>query len=151
GIALLIRGDFAIDPNIVELPYDAQENERRVAIVTTARVADMDVSIAATHLSVHQNESQQQLDVVLTALANQWPPQPQLLLGDLNRNPSQIDAIHEAGFTVADTAAPTFPVGEPTARIDHVAVKGFVIDDVAAVAEPVSDHRALVVELSLPT
>lgn len=114
-------------------------NEARGAVL--ARVGD--VTVAATHLSIHEHEARAQLDALLSALDGR--PRPWLLLGDLNLVPEQVPA----GLAVADPTVPTFPAHGPTARIDHVVVDGLSIETVEVLPQqPVSDHRPLAVRLT---
>lgn len=99
-------------------------NEVRGVIV--ARVAG--VTVATTHLSIHQDERALQLDLVLATLAPR--PRPWVLLGDLNRLPDQLESVTAAGLTLVDASAPTFPVHAPDRRIDHIAVAGLAVESV---------------------
>jgi endonuclease/exonuclease/phosphatase family metal-dependent hydrolase len=120
--------------------------EHRVAVVARAEVGRAGLSVAVTHLSVRRAESGPQLDATLAALRQR--PGPWVVAGDLNRGPPDVaPAVGAAGLALADPGVPTFPAGEPRARIDHVAVAGARIGAVEVRALPVSDHRALVVEV----
>lgn len=139
GNALLSRAPMD-DVETVRLPR-VGDAESRGAVL-----ASIDgVTVAATHLSIHQDESAAQL-AALVALVRERP-QPWVLLGDLNRHPAQLDAL--AGFDVADVGAPTFPAHDPVARIDHIAVAGLRIECVEVLPQqPVSDHRPLAATLT---
>jgi len=103
------------------------------------------VTVAATHLSIHQEESAAQLATLVELVRER--PKPWVLLGDLNRHPDQLDAL--AGFELVDATEPTFPAHEPVARIDHIAVVGMRIESVEVLPQqPVSDHRPLAASLS---
>ncbi|HVF75949.1 MAG TPA: endonuclease/exonuclease/phosphatase family protein [Acidimicrobiales bacterium] len=138
GNALLTRAPMA-DVEVVRLPRVGR-TERRGAVL-----ASVDgVTVAATHLSIHQGESAAQLTALVELVRER--PQPWVLLGDLNRFPDQLDAL--AGFDLADTAEPTFPADAPRARIDHIAVVGLRIESVEVLPrQPVSDHRPLAATL----
>lgn len=133
GNALLSREPMH-DVRRVRLPL-VGANEARGAIV--ARVGGL--TVAATHLSIHQDESDVQLEALLGELAPPW-----VLLGDLNRVPSQLPAA----LALADVSEPTFPAHAPRSRIDHVAVAGPSIESVEVLPQqPVSDHRPLAARL----
>ena len=131
-------------------PMDSVETVRLPRVGATeprgAVLATVDgVTVAATHLSIHQEESAAQLETLVQLVRDR--PGPWLLLGDLNRYPDQLDAL--AGFEVADMAEPTFPAHAPVARIDHVAVSGLAVESVVVLPQqPVSDHRPLAARLS---
>jgi endonuclease/exonuclease/phosphatase family metal-dependent hydrolase len=145
GNALLVRGRID-DVEVVRLPRP-RRGERRVALLATATVGDLRLSVAATHLDVRRARSGPQLDVVLAAIARRR--RPWLVLGDLNRSPPDVEpALTVAGLTLADASVPTFPAAAPRARIDHVSAAGVAIGAVEVRALPVSDHRAVVVELT---
>lgn len=130
GNALLSRAPMH-EVRRVRLPLIGA-NEARGAIV--ARIGD--VTVAATHLSIHQEESARQLDALLGELGEP----PWVLLGDLNRLPSQLPA----SLVVGDVSEATFPAHAPRSRIDHVAVSGVAIEAVEVLPQqPVSDHRPL--------
>lgn len=148
GNALLVRGGVD-DVEEISLPRAARREQRSV-IVARVRTSGGEVSAAVTHLSVDPKESKAQLEAVLRALVAR--PPPLVLLGDFNLAARDVaQAIGAAGLTLVDATAPTFPALAPRARIDHIAVAGL---DVLSVEVPapaaVSDHRALVVELSVP-
>lgn len=137
GNALLSRLPLA---DVVRLPLPRLDgNEPRGALV--AEVGG--VTVAATHLSIHQEESRRQLDALLAALRPPW-----VLLGDLNRLPEQLGL--PAGVSIGDPTEPTFPADAPRARIDHVAVSGVSIEAVEVLPQQaVSDHRPLAAILAV--
>lgn len=145
GNALGVRGAL-LAVEVLRLPRSSWRRTRRCALLARVVVGDRALSVAATHLSVDQAESEAQLAAVLAALGR--CPLPRVLLGDLNRHPDQVAApLAAAGFSLADPSLPTFPATAPRARIDHVAVDGLEVAAVEVVLLPVSDHRALVVDL----
>ena len=147
GNALLVRGALS-DVDAVRLPRTAAAEPRR-ALLATAHVNGLVLSVAVTHLSVRGVESEPQLLAVLDALSRR--PQPWLLVGDFNRGPRQVaPLVARAGLALVDPSLPTFPALEPRARIDHVAYAGLEPGAVEVRELPVSDHRALVVELRPP-
>lgn len=143
GNALLVRGDLeAVET--VPLPRSGRR-ERRAALLAVASVAGSSVSVASTHLSVHRDESLPQLAFVLDALRAR--PRPRLLLGDLNLRPAEVEAaLDGSGFTLADSAGPTYPAHGPMVRIDHVVVERLEVAATSVLPRaPVSDHRPLLV------
>ncbi len=150
GNALLVRGAID-DVAMLRLPRGRRAWERREprgAIVATAVVGADRLAVAATHLSTRRGESGRQLDAVLDALARR--PGPRALLGDLNRRPGELASITgRPGLVLADGPA-TFPAWRPMLRIDHVVVDGLDITDMEVVHTAISDHRALVVTVSVP-
>lgn len=144
GNALLVRGTVAeVDALRLPRPWF---REQRGALLARVTVAGVSFSVAVTHLGTDQRESGRQLPAVLGALRRL--PGPWLLLGDLNRHPAQVARpVAAAGLTLAG-GPPTYPAGEPWARIDHVAAAGLRLGDVVVPATPVSDHRPLVVEVA---
>jgi endonuclease/exonuclease/phosphatase family metal-dependent hydrolase len=147
GNALLVRGRVS-DSDAVSLPR-APAAAPRTALLATAHLDGVALSVVATHLSVRGVESEPQLRAALAALSSR--PRPWLLVGDLNRGPGQVAAL-VAGFGLAlvDTAMPTFPAHEPRARIDHVCFAGLDPGPVEVRELPVSDHRAVVADLFVP-
>ncbi|MEO7836360.1 MAG: endonuclease/exonuclease/phosphatase family protein [Acidimicrobiales bacterium] len=147
GNALLVRGRVT-DVDVISLPRIAR-HEPRAAVLARAELADGELSVAVTHLSVDPVESRRQLDAVLGALAAR--PLPRVLLGDLNLTADDVSGvIAGAGLSLTDTTERTFPAVAPRARIDHIAVVGLEILSVEVSAPaPVSDHLALVVQLGV--
>ena len=144
GNALLVRGTLD-DVEVLALPRP-MGREPRVAVVATAGVGALHLSVAATHLSVSREEAVVQLETLLEALAGR--PGPRVLLGDLNLLPHLVAGpVEAAGMQLADPTEPSYPAHAPRSRIDHVAVSGLSIASVDVLgAAPVSDHRALAVE-----
>ena len=106
------------------------------------------LTVAATHLSFVPLFNARQLRRVTRWLARL--PAPRLLLGDLNQ-PAGV-ARRVSGWTPLVTA-PTFPSPAPRMQLDHVL--GCALPDGTRASGrvqhlPVSDHRAVVVDLSLP-
>lgn len=143
GNALLVRGDID-DVAVIGLP----DKEPRCGIVATATVAGGPVlSVVATHLGL-RGAGRDQLPVLLDALRRR--PGPRLLLGDLNLGTDDVDPIASAAGFTRVSAGPTFPAAAPRREIDHVLLDGLVEAAAVVVPLPVSDHRALVVEVSVP-
>lgn len=143
GNALLVRGTV-VDVEEILLPR-VSRHEPRGAVVARGVLAEGEVTLAVTHLSVDARESRLQLQSVLSALSSR--PGPQVLLGDFNlRAEEMVEGVSAAGLIVADPTSPTFPAAAPRARIDHVAVSGLQLLSVEVpAAAPVSDHRPLIV------
>ena len=147
GNALLVRGALR-GVKTVRLPRVHPRSEVRTALTAGGTVAGRALSLACTHLSIHEDEAMTQLQQVLQLLGAMEPPR--LLVGDLNLRPDQLgETVAAAGLRLADTTVPTFPADAPRIRIDHVAVAGLELAAVEVLpAAPVSDHRALVVEVA---
>jgi endonuclease/exonuclease/phosphatase family metal-dependent hydrolase len=153
GNALVARGSIT-DRSVLRLPRLGLR-QPRVAILASVVVRGMTLSVAVTHLQHRParladapDEAPEQLRAVLAALRAR--PGPHVFLGDCNLQPGRAEPIlREAGFDVAETG-PTFPADAPRIRLDYVAVDGLRIEDArVASAAGVSDHRAVVVDLSL--
>lgn len=145
GNALLVRG-MIDDAETVPLPRTGH-HEARSFILADVIVGDRVVTVAATHLSVHPDETGPQLEAVFAALRRRHLPR--LLVGDLNLRPEQLEpTLEHRAYALAHPDAPTFPSAAPRARIDHVLCEGLDIVSVDVLdAGPVSDHRALAVEV----
>ena len=156
GNALLVRGEID-DHEALELTGGHRirlrwrghqllaGHEAHNAILARVSVAGRSISVAATHLSTELLANRGQLPKVLEALAAR--PQPQVLLGDLNRKRDQILDLFTAKSLVLADGPPTFPALDPKNPIDHIAVRGLTIRSVEAVRLPVSDHLALVADV----
>ena len=141
GNALLVRGEL----RDVEELFFRDDTEPRSAVVATAAVEGIELSIATGHLGL-RGQATGELPVVLDALDRRLVPR--VVLGDLNLTLVEATPIIEAhGLHVVD-AGPTFPVRKPNRQLDHVAVVGLTVRRAEVVHLPVSDHRALVVECS---
>src|SRR3954468_410946 len=150
GNALLVRGGLS-DVELVPLSGHLRlgRRDRRVALLATARVGDVVLSVAVTHLSIAVLDNVPQERRVLEAIAER--PGPRLLIGDLNRRPAWVRGpAPRRGLARVDDDAPTAPRRRPRYRIDHVATSGLVTSSVAVVDAGISDHRALTVEVRVP-
>lgn len=148
GNALAVRGTLS-DVEVKRLPRRRFRSEPRSVGIARASINGIDVSIAATHLSIHREEVFDQLRASVSWLVER--PGPWIYVGDLNLLPGEIEeTLGAAGLTVADTSEPTFPAAAPRIRIDHVAVGGGLrIASVSVAETAASDHRPLVVEVEL--
>jgi endonuclease/exonuclease/phosphatase family metal-dependent hydrolase len=143
GNALLARGSLW---DVEELPLPSVAAEPRAAILAMAYTHAGTVSVASVHLSVHREERDQQLRLVLEALKAR--PLPRLLLGDLNGPPEDVAGLVRAAGLQLLLAAPTFPARAPEKQIDHVVTAGLRVLEWSVPDTPVSDHCPLVAELS---
>ena len=151
GNALLVRGRLA-DVERVGLPgaLRLRGPDRRSAVLARARVGDLSLTIAVVHLSTGVLDNSGQQRRILEALTER--PGPHLLLGDLNRRTAWVrPAASSRGLHLVDDDAPTAPRISPRYRIDHVAVSGLVARTPTVVDTGASDHRALVVDVCVPT
>jgi endonuclease/exonuclease/phosphatase family metal-dependent hydrolase len=144
GVALLVRGEILSSASTM-LPR-ANRNQRRTVIVARVRVAEQEMTVAATHLhSGAHLIAEQQLDAVVEMLGAE--PGPHVLLGDLNLDSRRVTPRLGPGLMLAG-GGPTFPANDPARRIDHVAVRGLNIDCVSVQRLAVSDHCVLIAVLS---
>lgn len=148
GNALLTRGPIT-DVDVVVLPRAARRNEPRSAIAATVTLDATELTVVATHLSIHRPEVHLQLEAALDLAMGRAGPR--LVIGDCNLGPDEVaPAASARGLTLADPSAPTYPRRQPTARIDHVLVDGALeVASVEVVATESSDHCALVVEVEV--
>lgn len=139
GNALFSRAPMD-EVEAVRLPR-VGSNEPRGAVL--ARIDG--VTVAATHLSIRDEESATQLRHLLALV--QERPRPWLVLGDLNRRPEQVEV--PAGLELLGAGGPTFPAHAPRIRIDHIAVAGLRALSVEVLPQQaVGDHRPLAAELA---
>ena len=148
GVALLVRGQI-LREELLQLPRGAG-CEPRVALIAEIRTTNGEVAtVAVTHLETAPEIAMTQLTHLASVLANPdsgWA-NPRVLLGDLNLDKSDVDAVLvAAGFVVAG-GAPTSPAWDPVRRIDHIAVIGASIRNVVVPPVPTSDHRPVTAEL----
>jgi len=123
-----------------------RRDEPRVALVATVETPEGALTVVATHLAYLRGQSDEQLAYLRDRLAD--ARRPLVLLGDLNLALDRV--LRTSGLrTLAEV--PTFPVRAPTTQIDHVLVDGPVraLAPARAVDTGVSDHRALVVDVTL--
>ncbi|WP_019137266.1 endonuclease/exonuclease/phosphatase family protein [Cellulomonas massiliensis] len=123
-----------------------RRDEPRVALVAHVDAPEGRLTVVATHLAYLRGHSGQQLAYLRDRVADL--PRPLVLLGDLNLGLPGV--LETSGLrTLADV--PTFPGHAPRTQIDHVLVDGPVeaVSPARAVDTGVSDHRALVVDVTL--
>lgn len=145
GNVLATRGELA-DPETVELPGIPGE-EPRVAAIATVTVSGVELCVAVTHLDPGP-DGPRQLAHLCDHLAGETLPT--VVMGDLNLTLADVVPIlAPAGFTIAG-GLPSYPRTAPRYRIDHIAVRGLVLGDVVVPELPLSDHRPVIVEVTVP-
>lgn len=123
-------------------------DEPRAAVAAVVRGPDGPLTVVNTHLSWLRGWNTQQLAQLLDAISDL--PRPLALLGDLNMLPPL--AASSTGMSPL-AVAHTYPVGEPVRQIDHILGDGAVraLGPARAVDTGLSDHRALVVDVTVAT
>lgn len=122
-------------------------DEPRVAVA--AVLAEPRITIACTHLSFVPTSSVRQLLTLRRWLSEL--PGPQVLLGDLNLPGAAGRRL--TGWSPL-LSSPTFPAGAPRLQLDHALANGLPAGSRATGrvrAMPISDHRAVLVDLTLGT
>jgi endonuclease/exonuclease/phosphatase family metal-dependent hydrolase len=123
------------------------DDEPRAAVIGRLHTPAGWVVVANTHLSYAPGWGRLQLRRIRRDLAPL--PGPVILMGDLNMpdgRPARITGYRPLGSHF------TFPVDEPDRQLDHILIRGRLGEVTAssAPALPLSDHRALIVDLSVP-
>ena len=120
-------------------------DEQRVALASTLRTPDGDLTVVTTHLSFAPGRAMMQLRRLRAWAADL--PRPLVLMGDLNL-PGPVPR-RLTGWSSLVTA-PTFPAQKPRLQLDHVLADGMPWDVADARAATIggSDHRGLLVSLS---
>ncbi len=113
------------------------------------------VLLIATHLD-HINDATEVRQRQVVSILGAWNDRrPAIVAGDLNARPgaAELRMLEDAGFRdlVKDDGAdqPTIPSGTPTDRIDYVWGIGVVGSEAHTVATTASDHRPVVVNISV--
>ena len=116
--------------------------EPRAAMVARVDTPLGAISVANTHLSFVPGWNRVQLRHLLRDLSGF--PGPRILMRDLN------SGAPERWRPLA--SAPTFPADAPTTQLDHILTDDPTLAATAYAAPhlPISDHRALVVDISVP-
>jgi endonuclease/exonuclease/phosphatase family metal-dependent hydrolase len=122
------------------------KEEPRAAVIGRLRTPAGLVVVANTHLSYVPGWGRLQLRRLRRDLAPL--SEPVILMGDLNmadHRPAQITGYR----TLARHY--TFPIEEPDRQLDHILMRGRLghVTASSAPALPLSDHRALIVDLSV--
>jgi endonuclease/exonuclease/phosphatase family metal-dependent hydrolase len=122
-------------------------DEPRVAMAAQVESPAGPITVANTHLSFIRWWNRRQLRYLVRSLAP--ARRPLLLMGDLNMGPER--AVSLTGLRTL-AAHPTFPADAPREQLDHVLADGPVRAHDSSVRRlALSDHRALVVDLTLST
>ena len=124
------------------------KEEPRAAVIGRLRTPAGPVVVANTHLSYVPGWGRLQLQRIRRDLAPL--PEPVILMGDLNmpdRRPEQITRYRSLARHL------TFPIEAPDRQLDHILLRGRLgqVTASSAPALPLSDHRALIVDVSLPS
>jgi endonuclease/exonuclease/phosphatase family metal-dependent hydrolase len=123
------------------------KEEPRAAVIGRLRTPAGLVVVANAHLSYVPGWGRLQLRRIRRDLA---PIQePVILMGDLNMpdgRPAQVTGYRPLARHY------TFPVDKPDRQLDHILLRGRLghVTASSAPALPLSDHRALIVDLSVP-
>ncbi|WP_344102788.1 endonuclease/exonuclease/phosphatase family protein [Myceligenerans crystallogenes] len=131
-------------------PVQLGVDEPRAAVAADVGTPSGTITVCATHLSSRLGNAWAQLPWLRDALSG--APRPVVLTGDLNLRDTA--PVQQIGWRPpAATPTPTFPVERPRFQIDHVLVDDDgqlrVTGEPRAVDTGLSDHRALVVDVSL--
>lgn len=148
GIGMLCREKPL---SIQTFPLPGREEARALLMVEFK-----DYVYVCTHLSLTEEDRLSSLEI-LKQLGGETK-KPLFIAGDWNDTPSSpfMQAMGEVFTLLSDTVAHTFPASEPRETIDYIAVlkawAGKVSSQKAEVVNaPVeSDHRPIVVEVSIP-
>ncbi|WP_456824561.1 endonuclease/exonuclease/phosphatase family protein [Cellulomonas sp. P5_E12] len=121
-------------------------DEPRAALAAVLDTPEGVLTAVATHLTVIPGWTTRQLRHLTAQVAPL--PRPLVLLGDLNLDDDR--PTRTTGMRALATAS-TYPVGSPTRQLDHILADGRVraLGPGRAVDTGLSDHRALVVDVSL--
>ena len=113
GIAILSRFPI-IDTTIYPLPT-IPFDEPRAALKVTVSWGNQILTIWATHLSPVFDTRKQQLEYLSVSAYD-----ADLLLGDLNARPDEINSLKIALALKNTETTPTFPSDNPNAKIDYI-------------------------------
>jgi endonuclease/exonuclease/phosphatase family metal-dependent hydrolase len=122
------------------------DEEPRAVVVGRLDTPAGPLTVANTHLSYVPGWSQWQLQQIRRDLTRETDPV--VLMGDLNMRGPLPSLV--TGYT-ALAQHPTFPTDHPDAQLDHILLRGHLgsVAGSSAPQLPLSDHRALVVDLTL--
>jgi endonuclease/exonuclease/phosphatase family metal-dependent hydrolase len=122
--------------------------EPRSVIMATLRTPAGPLAVANTHLSFLPGWNLNQLRRIARHLRG--TAGAAVIMGDLNL-PAGLPAAVTGFRRLAQRS--TFPVGRPVVQLDHILLRGDLgeVQHAEAVALPVSDHRALVVDIDMPS
>jgi endonuclease/exonuclease/phosphatase family metal-dependent hydrolase len=124
------------------------KEEPRAAVMGRLLTPAGPIVVANTHLSYVPGWGRHQLRRIRRDLAPLHDPV--ILMGDLNMAdglPAQITGYRSLAQHV------TFPIDEPDRQLDHILLRGRLgkVTASSAPALPLSDHRALIVDVSVPS
>ena len=122
------------------------DEEPRAVVVGRLDTPAGPLTVANTHLSYVPGWGQWQLQQIRRDLARETDPV--VLMGDLNMRGSLPSLV--TGYSALAQHA-TFPADQPDAQLDHILLRGRLgsVAGSSAPRLPLSDHRALVVDLTL--
>jgi endonuclease/exonuclease/phosphatase family metal-dependent hydrolase len=122
------------------------KEEPRAAVIGRLRTPTGSLVVANTHLSYVPGWGRLQLQRIRRDLAPLH--EPVILMGDLNMADGR--ASHITGYRALASHF-TFPADNPDRQLDHILLRGWLGEVTASCAPelPLSDHRALVVDLSV--
>jgi endonuclease/exonuclease/phosphatase family metal-dependent hydrolase len=114
-------------------------------------IADKDVAVFVTHLSLKQSSRVRQLRHIAQRLNNH---DHAILMGDLNCEPNSDEfhmLLNEAALNAHAHPPPSFPSWQPLRRIDHVLTRGEPrIISLKTAPFVGSDHLPVIAEVELP-
>lgn len=118
--------------------------EGRGVLEVHYRIAERDVAVFITHLSLSRGTRMAQMEY-LVKLMQDCPSA--VLMGDMNCTPDSPEMhmlLNNSRLVMAPHTPATFPSWKPTRSIDHILVSDdMLITDLVALQEPLSDHLAV--------
>ena len=148
GNAILARGPItaAVTTKLPKVPAGRFWLEQRTALEASVTIQGRTLWVVATHLSVPTDQNGVQLEWLLRHLRGR--PQPQVVIGDLNRPAELVGPEADGAGLRAVVHGPTFPAHKPRRTIDHVLVSPELEVMHSEVRRTsMSDHAALIVDL----
>jgi endonuclease/exonuclease/phosphatase family metal-dependent hydrolase len=150
GVAILSR--FPISESDVH-PLTSQLEQTAMAHARV-EVGGQSLHVYGTWLGLEADERARQLDDALPIIG---AASPAMLGGDFNATPDSAvyTRVRAAGFEDPFVVggfdpAPTDPAIDPTHRIDYVWTRGLKVQDAQVLDSLASDHRMVVIEVTLP-
>ena len=147
GIALLSRYP-AISWQVLRLPRIPVKDEPRAGVAAQLDTPLGVLTVVNTHLSFVPGWNRVQLNHLMRDVRGL--PGPRVVMGDLNTSSSTLS--RRTGLRPL-AVAPTFPVRSPGRQLDHILTDhdDLVVTDASTPVLPISDHRPLVIDVSLRT
>ncbi|BBY59382.1 endonuclease/exonuclease/phosphatase family protein [Mycolicibacterium sarraceniae] len=144
GIALLSRYP-AISWQVLRLPRIPVKDEPRAAMAAQLDTPLGILTVVNTHLSFVPGWNRVQLNHLMRDVRDL--PGPRVVMGDLNTSA----ALGRRTRLRPLAAAPTFPVRCPDRQLDHILTDhdDLVVTEAYTPVLPISDHRPLVIDVSL--